>query len=371
MPTVFISYSSAQQHLAQELEAKLIAKGVKVWRDKTNLRVGERWPKKLGDAIAEANTVVLLWSAEASQSDFVELEWNIAVAMNKPVLPCPLDATSLPPTLKPSHRILGNDTAAAADQILTALQGQAPASPTAQQSTLLNALTTVNAAEPQQVLQQIKTIVNQPNWSVGGNVYHAQGDIHIIGETVKAKPTESTKLDRWIKWVGLGVATLTFLGLLLDLPTKIMNMVEKKDLPATSRDKKTEPVFFQSGNQPSQPSSPPKSSLPEEIKPDEGQPERKSKSKNITREQPFPSPQTLSGIVTDQVTGDPVTGATVSIPALNKQVTTNPQGFFTLDVIQKNNEKVFITVQKDRYETYRTKATPGNANLGFVLRRKS
>ena len=50
-----------------------------VWRDKTNLHAGERWPKKLGDAIAEAEALVLLWSTDASHSDFVELEWNIVI----------------------------------------------------------------------------------------------------------------------------------------------------------------------------------------------------------------------------------------------------------------------------------------------------
>jgi len=87
VPRVFLSYSSQQLSFAHQLEAELTAKGVKVWRDKTSLHAGERWPKALGDAIATADALVLIWSAEANQSDFVELEWNIAVAMKKPVMP--------------------------------------------------------------------------------------------------------------------------------------------------------------------------------------------------------------------------------------------------------------------------------------------
>lgn len=371
MPSVFLSYSSQQLPFAQQLEAELNEKGINTWRDKTNLHVGNWWPKALGDAIASADGLVLLWTSKANQSDFVELEWNIAVAMKKPIMPCLLDDTSLPPRLKPSHRIPGDDAARTAIQILAALQGQPPAPPTVQQSTLLKVLTSVKPAEPKQVLQQIKTIVNQPNWSVGGNVYQAQGDIHIIGETDKTKNTESPKLDRWIKWVGLGVATLTFLGLLLDLPTKIVDLFEKKDSAASLRDKKTEPGLSQGGTQARQQPTQKEIPLQGETKSEEARSESKSKESITTQKKPPPSTQKLSGIVTDQVTGDPVEGATVSIPALNKQIVTNPQGFFTLDVIHQNNEKVLVTVQKDPYETYRTKATPGNTNLGFVLRRKS
>ncbi len=105
MPSVFISYASQEEAVAHQLEADLKTERVTVWRDKTNLHAGQRWPKALGDAIAASDALVLLWSANAEQSDFVELEWNIAVAMQKPVMPCLLDETSLPPTLKSSHRI--------------------------------------------------------------------------------------------------------------------------------------------------------------------------------------------------------------------------------------------------------------------------
>lgn len=350
MPSLFISYASKQQGLAQQLEAALSVKGVQVWRDKTHLHAGDRWPKKLGDAIAESDALVLLWSSEANQSDFVELEWNIAVAMKKPIIPCLIEDTTLPPTLTPSHRILGRDLAKVTNQILTALQELPASSASERQHKLLNSLTTVQAAEPKQILDQIKTIINQPNWSIGGNVYQAQGDIHIIGEQSNAKKQGTNQLDAWIKWVGLGVASLILVSLLLDLPTKTLNVFKNND-----------PSVIPS-LQPSESGRSPGEGPSEEAKPN---PSKKAQETSAS------SPQKLSGIVTDQVTGDPVKGATVSIPSLNKQVTTNAQGFFTLDLIHQNNEKVLVVVQKDPYETYRTKATPGNTNLGFVLRKKS
>ena len=189
MPGIFISYVSEQKAFAQQLERELTANDIIVWRDKTNLHAGQRWPKALGDAIANSDALLLLWSANASQSDFVELEWNIAVAMQKPVMPCLLDNTSLPPTLKPSHRIPADNIHQATEQIITALKGLPPSAPMKQQEKLLETLNTVPATEPPQVLKHLNTIINQPNWSVGGNVYQAQGDIHITKESPETGKT--------------------------------------------------------------------------------------------------------------------------------------------------------------------------------------
>ncbi len=221
MPSVFISYSSQQQTVAQQLEAALKEKGIKAWRDKTQLHAGERWPKALGDAIADADALVLLWSAEASQSDFVELEWNIAVAMNTPVMPCLLDDTALPTTLKPSHRILGilgDHTVPAAEQIRTALQKQPASAASDQQNTLLKALTTVPATEPKQVLQQIQAVFHQPNLSVEGNMYQAKEDIHISQEASKPSKTFVERAGAWVALVG---GLLAIAAYMIDLPEKL------------------------------------------------------------------------------------------------------------------------------------------------------
>ncbi|GJL63607.1 MAG: hypothetical protein NPIRA04_22610 [Nitrospirales bacterium] len=81
MPSVFLSYASQDEAYAKSLEQGLTEHGITVWRDKTNLHAGERWPKRLGEAMADQNFFLLLWSHAAAQSDFVELEWNIAMAM--------------------------------------------------------------------------------------------------------------------------------------------------------------------------------------------------------------------------------------------------------------------------------------------------
>ncbi len=155
MPKVFLSYAGEQKAIAQRLESELTERNLKVWRDKTNLHAGERWPKALGDAIANSDGLILLWSAQAEQSDFVELEWNIAVAMQKAIMPCLLDDTPLPPTLKPLHSIPGDDLLKALAQIETKLRSLSPSAPNKQQSKLLGSLDLLGPEPPKEVLQKI------------------------------------------------------------------------------------------------------------------------------------------------------------------------------------------------------------------------
>src|SRR4051794_18567699 len=82
-PQIFISYSQRDKVQVQALESALNELGLRCWRDASNLRAGERWPLRLGEAVSGCNHFVLMWSVHAATSDFVELEWNIAVALKR------------------------------------------------------------------------------------------------------------------------------------------------------------------------------------------------------------------------------------------------------------------------------------------------
>ena len=103
--SVFISYNRADVDRARELQSELEAQGFNVWRDQTNVYGGERWPKTLGEAVADSNVLILLWSDSSSTSDFVELEWCTAMALKKPILPIMLDTTQLPASLAAVHAL--------------------------------------------------------------------------------------------------------------------------------------------------------------------------------------------------------------------------------------------------------------------------
>lgn len=101
MTNVFLSYSRSDETFAVDLSKELQERQWDVWRDQDSLRAGDRWPKLLGEAIASRVFFVLLWSTEAARSDFVELEWTIAIAMKRRMGILMLDLVPLPPTLSP------------------------------------------------------------------------------------------------------------------------------------------------------------------------------------------------------------------------------------------------------------------------------
>jgi hypothetical protein len=111
----FLSYSRKDEAFAAELEKELPAHGWDVWRDVQNLRAGDRWPVKLGEAIEAAQAFVLIWSAHAAQSDSVEQEWSAAVAAKRSICILTLDDKPLPPMLRPyqAHQPVSAKSAAA------------------------------------------------------------------------------------------------------------------------------------------------------------------------------------------------------------------------------------------------------------------
>src|SRR5882724_7517043 len=100
MAQVFISYARRDFPNLRPLLQDLGAHGITVWRAQDNFYGGQHWPKAIGEAIADHDVLLLVWSQEAAASHFVECEWNTALALQKRVLPCLLDQPPLPPVLR-------------------------------------------------------------------------------------------------------------------------------------------------------------------------------------------------------------------------------------------------------------------------------
>jgi len=73
-PAIFISHSSADLSVAQDIEAALHGAGFDVWLDRSDIRVGVLLGKELQDAIAASRPVVLLWSEAAKASPWMTSE---------------------------------------------------------------------------------------------------------------------------------------------------------------------------------------------------------------------------------------------------------------------------------------------------------
>jgi hypothetical protein len=93
MSDIFISYSKADRDRARRLADAFEAHGYSVWWD-NKIPHGKTWRDVIGQALADARCVVVLWSKESIDSDFVHEEATYAKKRGKlvPVFIDPVDS---------------------------------------------------------------------------------------------------------------------------------------------------------------------------------------------------------------------------------------------------------------------------------------
>jgi hypothetical protein len=85
---VFLSYARKDGDLyATRLRAELSSAGLVVWRDTERLVASEDWREQIRDALRKIDAVVLLLTPGAGASQYVTIECEIALALQKPVVP--------------------------------------------------------------------------------------------------------------------------------------------------------------------------------------------------------------------------------------------------------------------------------------------
>lgn len=310
MPTVFLSYSREDLPLIEQLEAQL--KGhpeISIWRDQENIYGGQKWPKVLGEAIADQDVFLLAWSKNAAASHFVELEWNTAVALKKTIIPCLLDGTPLAPSLRAFHGYPAGDVDRLANSLATA-----PLADQSRRTPVIHRLNDITATEEKAVLTQAKAVFAQQQWAVQGNVYQAARDIHIHNEPSASHTPEKPKplVEKWQAWATL-VATLVAIG------TGLYNFAPamKTESPA-----------------------------------------------------PVPIEQPLAGMVLDEVTHEPLEGVVVSLPDFDMKRMTESDGSFRFRVTSGKQASIKFTAQKKGYKSYSNYATLGNQDLRFPMEKE-
>jgi hypothetical protein len=93
MSDIFISYSKADEDSARRLTEAFQAQGYSVWWDK-KIPHGKTWRQVIGQALEDAKCVVVLWSHESIDSDYVHEEATYAKKRGKlvPVFIDPIDS---------------------------------------------------------------------------------------------------------------------------------------------------------------------------------------------------------------------------------------------------------------------------------------
>jgi hypothetical protein len=99
---VFLSHDSADKPTARRIRDALVDRGLRVWIDEIDVRVGQSIPEEVARGIDAAEAFCLLISAASQESRWVSREANAflmqALLSGGLILPCRLDDTT-PPTL--------------------------------------------------------------------------------------------------------------------------------------------------------------------------------------------------------------------------------------------------------------------------------
>ena len=90
---VFISYandkgndSNIDLQVAEKIYTALEAKNIRCWLDRKNISPGAKWPKELVAALERSKVVVLVYSTNTNQSEWVEREINYVLDNNKIII---------------------------------------------------------------------------------------------------------------------------------------------------------------------------------------------------------------------------------------------------------------------------------------------
>ncbi len=181
MHKAFVSYSREDVLQVEEIDRALHENGVTPWRDQHSLYGGQQWPKAIGEAIATNDFFLLIWSKNAAESHFVEFEWTTAIALRKAIIPCLLDDTPLPPSLRGIHGIIVKGPHETLPRLLTALQTPlSEPAPKQHSIEVIDKLQKIIVTDPRQVVSQAKAFLTRRDGAYRGTSIRPQAIFFLI-----------------------------------------------------------------------------------------------------------------------------------------------------------------------------------------------
>ena len=222
--SAFLSYAKVDTSTAEQLQRWLNKREVNVWRDQDSILAGERWPRKIGEGIVRNNVFLMLWSLSASTSNYVDFEWNTAIALQKTIIPILLDNTPLPPALAAFQAVTFPLSPNSRLYILH--QSSQPSSTGTQQESVIEKLKAM-PNEPDEAAETAKNIYQQEGWAVQGPVYQIVGNNNTVTNAPSSNSLPSKKwYERWQAYVAILIGLLSVPGTLLDIPKKVRDGFE-------------------------------------------------------------------------------------------------------------------------------------------------
>jgi replicative DNA helicase len=96
MTHIFVSYSSKNRAIVQDICRILAENDVSMWVDFLNIQIGEHWNKKIADALDECHSGVLFLSKDAIESNECVAEYRKILEKKKPLYVVRLEDVEIP-----------------------------------------------------------------------------------------------------------------------------------------------------------------------------------------------------------------------------------------------------------------------------------
>jgi hypothetical protein len=102
---IFVSHSSKDKEKAKLLAKDLTEQNYKVWFDSNIIEPSDDWVRKIEEGVDNSSVVVVLWTENAVNSEWVQRELARADQSNKPIIPLIFDNTQITILLQRTQHI--------------------------------------------------------------------------------------------------------------------------------------------------------------------------------------------------------------------------------------------------------------------------
>jgi hypothetical protein len=99
-PYVFISYARKDAEFALKLGRDLREKGVSIWLDQLDIKLGQHWDRAIEEALEGCACLLVVLSPDSAASENVLDEVGLALDLHKPVVPVRSRACNIPLRLR-------------------------------------------------------------------------------------------------------------------------------------------------------------------------------------------------------------------------------------------------------------------------------
>jgi RNase P subunit RPR2 len=100
MTTIFVAYTQEDAQCAEQMRKGFELQGYAAWREPSTLNPSSpTYPRIIETAIMGSGALILVWSASAAMSQWLQRSIAFAQRLQKQIVPVVIDGTGLPPTL--------------------------------------------------------------------------------------------------------------------------------------------------------------------------------------------------------------------------------------------------------------------------------